>query len=106
MYVLLTVVLICAGYCSTSRAEAESSQVCGVTIFQSGSDIDQISIVIPSSLALNRFKEFLNSNLLYSLYCDALSSGKGNFDFTTTKESPVSLLATSITYPSVYNIHT
>ena len=43
-----------------------------------------------SSLALNRFKEFLTSNLLYVMYCDALSSGS-NLDFATS-EKPQSFL--------------
>ena len=38
-----------------------------------------------SSLALNRFKEFLTSNLLYVMYCDALSSGS-NLDFATSEK--------------------
>ena len=36
------------------------------------------------SLALNRFKEFLNSNLLYGMYSDALDSG--NLDFATSEQ--------------------
>lgn len=43
-----------------------------------------------SSLALNRFKEFLTSNLLHVMYCDALSSGS-NLDFATS-EKPQSFL--------------
>ena len=38
-----------------------------------------------SSVALNRFKEFLTSNLLYVMYCDALSSGS-NLDFATSEK--------------------
>lgn len=36
------------------------------------------------SLALNRFKEFLNSNLLYGMYSDALAGG--NLDFATSEQ--------------------
>ena len=38
----------------------------------------------PDSLALNRFKEFLESNLLYGMYGDALASG--NLDFATSEQ--------------------
>lgn len=43
-------------------------------------------VLFPScSLALNKFKEFLSSNLLYVMYCDALSSGS-NLNFAMSEK--------------------
>jgi len=45
----------------------------------------QTHLPLPThSLALNRFKEFLNSNLLYGMYSDAVASG--SLDFATSEQ--------------------